>query len=473
MINLHNESHRKMIAKFIQSEQYRLEYNHDIFKILEGNLKEILETRMNVDLGKSSFDQAVTRIAPINIFKKIVTKQTAIYNQTVIRTVENGNEADEKLLRWYEDVLNINQKLHRNNAFFNAYLHALLQITLTDVNPMTGMGKPFLRTAPNHQFLVMSTSQVDPTSPDVIILIMPDVVDALGKIDRCFYVCTNYQFVIMNLEGEVHSDEMARHGQEGINPYGTTPFIHNNASENLSMPMVQTDNREMAVLIPLLLTDLNYAVKFQAFSTFVAIDCDESEVKMSPRSIMHFKSDANGNHPSFDVVKPTIDISETLSLASSQMSLWLTSKGIRPGTVGQLGADQFSSGVSKMIEESDIYESVKEQITVYEQCEKTFWQKLFKQIHPFWIAARRVENTTPFSPGASVKVTYTKPKPLQSRLDMIKELALEVESGFTTVETAVRKLNPEMEQKAIDDLISEAKAELIDRRPMQPLQLAN
>lgn len=469
MVDLFRENDRKMIGKFIKSEQDRLSYNSDIFKILEGNLKDLLEERMKTDLGNKSFEQAKTRIAPINVFKKIVAKQTAIYNQPVIRTVEGGNEKDAELLRWYEKTLNLNMRMSRNNYFFNAFLYSLLQITLTDVDPVSMMGRPFIRTVPNHQFLVMSTSETNPTSPDVVILCMDPVINEKGEPEECYYVHTNRQFVIMDAEGKIHVGEMNRMGVEGVNPYGTTPFIYNNYSENLAMPMIQADNKEMALLIALLLTDLNYAVKFQAFSMFVGIDIDDSKVEISPNSIMYLKSDGSGNSPSFSAVKPTIDITETLSLASSQMSLWLTSKGIRPGAVAQLGADQFSSGVSKMIEESDTYESVKEQIAIYEQAENAFWNKLLKQIHPFWVAGRRIENTTPFTMTAEVRVKFTQPKPMQSRGQLIDELTKEVQAGFTTLEQAVRKLNPEMDEAAVNAMIEEAKAELAMKAP-RPLQ---
>lgn len=465
MIDLFADSNRKMIASFIQKEKPRLAFNADIFKILEGNLRELLEERMMEDLGKSSFAQARTRMAPINIFKKIVAKQTSIYNQPVIRTVEGGNDNDISLLRWYEKVLNLNVKMGRNNFLYNAYLYSLLQITLTDVNPQTKAGKPFVRSVPNHQFLIMSVSESDPTSPDIVILCMDRILNDEGKEDDCYYVFTNYQFLIMNGEGRIHTREMQRHEADGGNPYGTTPYVYNNWSEHLSMPMIQPDNREMSILIPLLLTDLNYAVKFQAFSTFVATDTDDTKIELSPNAVVFLKSDGSGNKPSFEAIKPSIDIQQTLGLASSEMSLWLSSKGVRPGAVGSLGADEFASGVSKMIEESDTYESVKEQIGVYEQAEAAFWEKLLTQIHPFWVAARRIENTQLFTSGAKVITKFMQPKPMQARSDLINELKTELEAGFTTLERAVKRLNPEMDDKAIEELIAEARAELEAKAP--------
>jgi hypothetical protein len=470
MIDLFNEAHRIMIGKFIDNQKGRLAFNEDIFKILEGNLKELLEQRMQADLGKNAFAQAKHRMAPINVFKKIVSKQTCIYSQHIVRTVEDGTESDISLLRWYEKELNLNAKLARNNFLYNAYLYSLLQITLTDVNPATRVGKPFVRSVPNHQFLIMSTSETNPTSPDVVIICMDNIENDKGEDDECYYVFTNWQFVIMNGEGRIHEKEMRRHELDGLNPYQTTPYVYNNWSEHLSMPMIQPDNREMSLLVPLLLTDLNYAVKFQAFSTFVATDTDDSKIELAPNAVVFLKSDGNGTHaPKFEAIKPTIDIQATLGLASSQMSLWLSSKGIRPGAVGQLGADEFSSGVSKMIDESDTYESVKEQIKVYEQAEATFWDKLLKRIHPFWVAAARVENTTLFTPTARVVTKFTQPKPLQSRLDLIKELTTELEAGMTTLDRAVRRLNPEMDEKAVQELIDEARAEMDAKAPPKPI----
>jgi len=461
MINLFDEELQKNIASFIKGEDERLVYNGEIFTILEGNLKTLLNQRMLEDLGKKSAASASTRTAPINVFRKIVDKQTRIYDNPVIRTVEGGNESDQKLLQWYEKKLNINRKLSKNNENYNAYLYALLQIGLSDPQiPDSRVCDPFIRSIPNHHFLIMNWSRSDPTEADLVIISTGKRTTAGGADEFIYYVYTKHQFVIMNQGGNILWDLMGMKEMEGINPYGVTPFAYANGSQDCAMPAIQTDNKDMAILIPLLLTDLNYAVKFQAFSVFVATDMDDGAVELSPNSIMKLYTKPGSEHPAkFDVIKPTVDISETLSLASSQMSLWLSSKGIRPGQIGEIGVDKLASGISKMIDESDTFESIKRQITIYQDFEAQFWEKLLKHMHPRWVAEGVIENTTMFTSSARVVTRFSRPVPMQTRGELVKDLEAEVLAGFTSKEKAMGILHSEMTEDEIRELMTEIEAE--------------
>lgn len=458
MIDLFSESDRKQVAAFIKNGKFRLEYNEKIQSILDGAIQGLLEERMKEDLGTKSYMAASTRKAPINVFRKIIDKLTKIYDQPVIRTVENGTQSDLELVQYYEKALNVDRKFGKNNLKFNAFYYSLIQIGLKESNSfLSSIKKPFIRTIPNHEFLVMNASKTENNSPDVIILCMEKRRLANGLDEEVYYVYTDHQFIIMNQNGSIISDLMQEKDLDGINPYQVTPFAYSNESDDNAMPAVQTDNLDLSLLIPLLLTDLNYAVKFQAFSVFVAINLDDKKIEFSPNSIISFHTPPGegDNKASFEAIKPTIDITQTLSLASSQMALWLSTKGVRPGQIAQIGADQLASGISKMIDESDTYESIKKQIKIYEDTEKEFWEKLLHHMHPAWVASGLVENKTIFSSEARVVTKFTQPMPMQTRSEKVAELSAEKLAGFTSRKKAIKALNTGLTDQDIEDLILE------------------
>lgn len=460
MINLFEDYARKKIAAFIQNEKPRLEYNAEIQEILDGSLTGLLDKKMKEDLGLKSYMSAYSRKAPINVLQKIIDKLTKIYSQPVIRTVQNGTDADSELLAWYENILKVNKKFGKNNYKFNAFLYSIVQIGLKDGKPGELTKVPFIRTIPNHQFLAMNASRFDNSSADVIILAMEKRKRPDGTVQEVYYVYTDEQFIIMDESGDIIRELMEESELDGFNPYQVKPFSYANASDDNAMPAVQTDNKDMALLIPMLLTDLNYAVKFQAFSVFVAINLDDKKVEFSPNSIISFQTQAGDERQaSFTSIKPTIDISQTLSLASSEMALWLSTKGIRPGQIAQIGADQLASGISKMIDDSDTFESIKKQIQVYEDFEAHFWEILLKDIHPKWVAAGIIDNKTIFSPDARVVTKFTEPAPMQTRREKIDELVAEVDAGFTSREKAIRVLNASLSEDEIDELMEEINEE--------------
>ncbi len=304
----------------------------------------------------------------------------------------------------------------------------------------------------------MNTNSVDPAEADVYILIM-DPMQIDGETQEVFHVYTDTEFMVMNGKGDIIMSEMDRLDQDGINTFGTVPFVYANASENLVMPELQEDDMEMSLLIPLLLTDLNYATKFQAFSTLYTIDADDSELKINPDTIINLKTEEGADAASIGSIKPTVDIDKVLSLGSSLVSLWLTAKGIRPGAVGSLNKDSFASGVSKMIDESDTYESRIKQIEEYKRVEDEFWDKILKVYHPVWVGNAAIDNTALFSPEASVETIFPQPRPMQTRLELLQELGESIALNLESRKGALKALNPDWDETELEDKLAEIDAD--------------
>jgi hypothetical protein len=252
---------------------------------------------------------------------------------------------------------------------------------------------------------------------------------------------------------------MLRLEQDGLNTFGTVPFVYANNSENLVMPELQDDDLEMSLLVPLLLTDLNYATKFQSFSTLYTIDADDEKLKINPDTIINIKTEEGAESASIGSLKPTVDIDKVLSLASSEVSLWLTAKGIRPGAVGSINKDSFASGVSKMIDESDTYESRIKQIAEYKIVESEFWDKILKVYHPVWVGAGEIDNTALFSPGAEVETIFPQPRPMQTRVELLQELGEAISFNLESRRGALKQLNPEWTDDDIDEKLAEIDAD--------------
>ena len=463
MINgksIFEDSSRQILINFIkdQQNQERISVNASIFDLLEKRIIKQLQRKLVADLGSETASKVMERIAPINYYRKVIDKLSTIYQYSVIRKVIGGTESDKDLLAWYEDELNINDKMNRNNEFYNAYEYALLQFMLKDPEGLLQKRSPFVRTIPNHEFLVMNVDNVDPSAADIYIIFMDPIKMGAETID-VYHVYTDNEFMVLSGKGDVLTEEMERLDQDGSNPFRTVPFVYANASENLVMPLLQDDDFEMSLLIPLLLTDLNYATKFQSFSTIITIDADDEKLKLNPDTIINIKTDEGSDAASIQTLKPTVDIDKVLQLCSSEISLWLTGKGIRPGSIGTLSADSFASGVSKMIDESDTYESRIKQIEKYKHVEKVFWDKILKIYHPIWAAGGQIDNTSIFTSTAEVQVIFPQPRPMQTRLELLQELGEAISLNLESRRGALKALYPDWDEDEIDEKLAEIDAE--------------
>jgi hypothetical protein len=249
---------------------------------------------------------------------------------------------------------------------------------------------------------------------------------------------------------------MASLGQDGTLPYDGKPFGFLNASENLVMPLEQTDTLDMTMLIPLLLTDTSYIAKFTAFSTMYGIDIDDQNMERSPNVFWNFKSDSESDKtPQIGTVDPKGDTDKLLSIVVSILDLWLSTKGIKSGTIGSLTVSNMASGISKMIDEADVTDIRNFQASIYSQFEKWFWNYLLNTLYPFWRDQGLIEDLGTFSPNASVVTTFVPQTPMISRATMIKDQRDELDAGFTTKKRAITALNPGMSSDDIDKLLQD------------------
>lgn len=453
MIDLYDKETSKMIVKYIEDNTNRISLNTKLFDIYEGEIGGLLSEKMLSDLGPISYEQAKDRMCPINVLKRIIDKLAKIYQQEPKREVVNGNDNDKKILDKFEELLNINHKLNTNNELWNLYLNSLIQIGNDN-------GKPFIRSIPNDKFLIMNTSQVDPTSADIVILFMDKSIDDLGRPIQIYWIYSDLQFCIYDSNATIRYDLMSALGQDGTIPAGKKPFVYLNASENLAMPKPQKDTLDMTLLIPLLLSDTGYIAKFSTYSIMYGIDIDDENMKLSPNVFWNFKSDdQTDKKPELGTIKPEGDIDKLINLAISQLSIWLDTKGIKSGSIGSADVNNVSSGIAKLIDEADVTEIRNFQATIYSIFEKRFWDLLLNNIYPFWKEQGLIDDYGTFSPNASVAVTFRPQTPIVDRGDQVKVLKEEVEAGFNTKKRAIKLLNPDMTDKEIDDLIAEIDSE--------------
>lgn len=454
MINLRSEEFLSKISTYIEKNKSRWITNGKLFDVYEGQIGHLLAEKMINDLGIEPYAQAKERKVPINVLKRILDKLSKIYQQEPKREVVDGTDADIKLVEKFEEMLDIDYKLNVNNELWNLYLSSLLHISIDD-------RKPFIRTIPNHKFLVYNTSLIDPTSPDVIILYMGRGKAELGESEvDIYWVFTDDEFAVYDSSPRLRVDLMNELEQDGSNPMGIKPFVYLNSSENLCMPPEQTDTLDMTLLIPLLLSDSNYIAKFTTYSILYGIDVDDSNMAIGPNVFWRFKSDADSDkNPSIGTVKPEGDIDKLLNLAMTNLSIWLNTKGIKPGSIGTLTTETAASGISKMIDEADVTEIRKFQASIYSSFETRFWDMLLNIIYPYWKEQDLIDDYGTFSPTAKVVVNFNDQTPLLNRGEQVTSLKEEVEAGFLTKERAIKMLNPAMLENEIQDLLKELEDE--------------
>lgn len=446
---------KETIVAHLRSDKSRMDHNEILFNIFEGELKRYICKALDEQLSGNALIHAKSRIAPINVLKKITDKLSNIYQRDPSRMIDgNVPESDIELLRWYELNFAINDTMNCADEFYNLAKSCLIQ-------PFVHKGKPRLRAIPPHQFTVLSFDDIDPTVPTHVFVFY-----GKGKNDRgdecdIWAVYTNENFYFIDQHGDVINRMMVEmDNPDGINVYGRIPFVYVKKTRNLLIPKIDTDTLAMTVLMPVLVTDLNYISMFSAFSVMYGIDVDDQGLTWNPSTFQRFKSKGDGEtKPEVGTIKLEGDIDKTLNLIQSELSFWLNSIGLRAGNIGTLTQESFASGVSKLIDEADTTEARQKQITTFRTAESQLWDLVFNYMHPVWRDRRMIENQAKATPAGEVIVNYAEQIPLGSRGQLVEDQQKEVAAGFTTRKRAIKRLNPKMTDEQIDELIEEIDAE--------------
>jgi hypothetical protein len=279
-----------------------------------------------------------------------------------------------------------------------------------------------------------------------------------GKDDQgrfIYWAYTADKFQVVRSDETVDYEETERLGAiGGINPYGVLPFEYFNTSKIRLTPVPDIDTMRMTEFIPVALTDLNVASMFSSFSVNYLINATVENLTYAPNALWFLKADDPEKDPQIGTLKPQVDYNETLNLIQTEMSLWLGSKGIKSSGVGQLTADSASSGIAKIIDESDTFDVRVEQTVNFGQGEKDLWNLIMHKMHPIWVQQRKVENTAVFSPSATVETRFAIVPVGTQRSQMIQDQRDEYAAGFTTRDRAIASLNPHMTSAQVNELIT-------------------
>lgn len=437
--------------------QNQVIYNRKLMDIYQGNLLKYVEESIALELNPRAFQRSKGRIPPINILNKVIEKLSRVYIDPAIREA-GENEIDKELLAYYESRLDVNTKLALANELLNLHKYFAIE-------PYLEKGKPEMRILPADKFLVWSDSKTNPTDMTVFIKFMGSinkvaapVVDKNGRGLKnaenairevaLYHIYSDEEFMVMDHDGEV-SDLRP-------NPFKQIPFVYCSTSAFELMPTPDSDNLAMTILIPKLLTDINYATQFQSHSIVYGIDIEPTNLDNNPDAFWVINSvNGDGKTPSIGTIKPEVDIDKVITLINAEMGMWLDSKGIKTGSVGVASVQDAVSGVAKLIDEGDASAIGRKQVNLFRKFEFQLWE-LIAKMHGYWTATQQLaDQVQDFSIGFSPAITFADNKIIADTKTILEELKLMKELGITTPRQMLFKLNPDFTDEQVDDLLKD------------------
>ena len=474
-----NQDRIQKILDFINYNKYRVNTAKDKLDIYEGELLPYVASALRNELSEKAYQRAVKRIAPINMLPKIVNKLSTLYNNTVIRSPKEEDMGDQDFIDYYSELLQLDNEGRSSNSQLNLNKYTAWEIYISE----DGSNTPKLRTLPANQFLVYSDNIENPTEETVFIKILGQYNKETGMFDEVtkqpiyreviiYKLYDNDQIIVIDSDAELRPEFM-QGNEDGINPYGFIPFVYIRKAKYSLLPHEDTSDIPMTILIPILLTDLNYATQFMSHSIIYAIDADIAGLSGNPDSIWHVKSDPSeletgDKKAQIGTIKPEVDIDKVIKLIQTQLALWLDSKDLKAQGIGDVEASNLASGISKMIDEADTTQAIRTQIEIYRNSEREFWDKLIK-MHNIWVDqgflvgsefSRKVDEFT-------VNTMFEEPQVIVDEKARVETIKLKEESYYISHKVAVQEANPEMSEEELEQMMEDIKDEQLEKRTLQ------
>lgn len=382
---------------------------------------------------------------------RIVNKLSKLYSTEVTREAETP--IDMEIMQKAVDSTKINTTFALANKLFSLHQYFAIE-------PFFHKGMIKTRALDPSQFLVYSDDKVS-NEMTVFLKYMGDI----SNTSQLWFAYSDEEFIAFDTDMNIHNEWMGE--SQGVNPLGQIPFIYVNQYSTKLMPQLDSDILEMTLRIPQLLSDLNYAHKFQAHSMVYGIDLDpETKIDGNPDSFTLFNSrEGEGKSGKVDFLKPQVEIESSLKLVTSELGLWLESKNIKAGTVGE--ATSNASGVAKILDEMDTTQARQEQVDVFAYMEDDFW-KLYSKLHNLYINEIKDESRgMTEDPLKSIK--FTEQKPMEDEKAKIEKIKMKLEAGLTSKERAVAEANPDLDEEQVEELLREIEEEKVPSIPQEPL----
>lgn len=438
---------REQIIEYVKQNATFLNKNAEALNIYEGNLLPYIDQIMRSSLSPNYYNAIKDRVLPINILQRFIDKISTTYSKPPSRISQD--EKEQEFVDYYANEMNIDQ----SGTIADSYSHLFKGFAWEPY--IDKSGSPAIRELSFDSFLVMSDSRINPEEETIFIKFMGK--KNSDEDSMLLHVYTDDEFDSFYMSGQENTADLI--DNQGVNLIGVIPFIYGKRQKNRLLPVLDSDMVKITKAIPVMLSDAAGAQMFMCFSILYGVDLSFDNAVMAPNVIWSLKSDPNSEkNPQVGTIKPEADTQKVVEFVTTIFTMWLESKGVRIGSMGSTNGTTSASGIAKIIDEIDVWEIRKKSQEWFEKDEKELWNVKLPKIHNYWIKSGLVNpSEVPAlvtSEKLNIKVKFEAPKPMQTRMEEIAEVKAEVDLGVMTMEQAIKKLYPAMEEDEIQETLT-------------------
>jgi len=453
------------ILVHITNHQDYLQFNQNLFEIWQGQVKEYIKESLKEEIiSDAAYNRAIKRIPSINIIQKTTQKLSKVYTNPPKRLTDNT--VDKEIMNSIEKHGNLNQSLDVGNNVANLHKGFYLE-------PFVENRKIRFRTLAYQQFLPFSDDSINPLNMTVLIKLLgkdqkivaeqkydelgnktKGVEDTIREVDL-YSLTSDDEFMIIDSDGDIRLDKMqSTYGTTSTkNKFGVIPGRYFNTSSFNLVPFPNQAGYDISILIPKLLTDLNFAAQYMSHSIIWTKNADLAGQDINPDALVDLGDRGEGGgEPEIGVIDPKVDIEKILMLVEFELSAYFSSVGIKTSVTGTMMPGREASGFSKAMDEGDATQEVQGQVEMFRDYEQELWSMISK-VQNVWAAENKLDENRKFSPqfADTFSVVFSEMKVLKTQKQKLEEIKMNQDQSLMSERQALRFLYPDFTEDQLDE----------------------
>jgi hypothetical protein len=429
------------------------------------------------------------RLCPINVLKKIINMKSMVYKKSPIRRCMNPD--DQVLVEYYADELSLDIKMQKANRFYNLFANCEIYVRKDEDGDLClDIIPPYLYSLSSNP---MDLNKIDAKifsafSDQSEMTVQKDLPSATGvglfNTDKSYVsnekkVSTDgvrstkdyIRYMIWTAENYCVTDYKGNvidaADEDLTNPIGMIPSVTlAKDRDNETYSTVGADIPDLTLTIQMGWSDLNSIAKHQGYSllTMTGPEAPEKMV-MGLNRVIWMKTKPDEPTPTISYVTAASPLAEYKDLLVEQLAMLLSSNDLNPQSVGgtfSANGSGATSGFHAMINSSDTIEAINMDKPVLKNAEEELWEIIVRYHNYLFDAGQLTDEAKAlgkFSEDFEIDIRFPDVRPMQSETDMMAIIKEQMALGILSKKQALQKLNPDMTDEQIDQLMTDIAGE--------------
>lgn len=456
------------------------------YEILKDRIKKYILQNLEQELDADTVQDMQSRIATVNIYKKVVSKKARVYKTAPkrIATEESNQEILDKLI----DKACVNIKMKKANKYLEAMLNCDVFVRpIKDVHELTASGNPKysyrIDPLPPHKYDVVedgndperamgyilspftdnTKSKENPQDRDKTGIVAnfrdgdginQPIADSPADVDKEYVWWGNRYHLTFDSDGEILASKTP---EKGKNPIGKMPFESLAKDRDGAFWSVGGDDLiEGSILINTILSDIYYIAKMHGTGLFYMFGKGVPKTyKIGPNQAITVDIQEGDPTPQVGFANANPQLSEHKDLIEQFLAILLTTNDLEPGAVqGQLGTANASSGIQEMIIKSEPIGSVEDDQEIFKIAEPRVVKIVSKWHNLYLDKGLLIEDLAEIGKipdNLDYSIKFGAQQQFQSEKEKLEIIEKRVKMGLDSMIDALRMDNPDLSEKEAEE----------------------